>query len=135
MKQARVLVAVVMALVALASVGPSVSYGQAGGGDRMKQLRERFKERLPEMQKLRASGKVGETSTGTAEAVSGGLDKEAQKTLDAENADRAELYQIVARQQGTTAEKVARIDGIRRIKELRKGEYFKDDGGTWQQKK
>jgi uncharacterized protein YdbL (DUF1318 family) len=134
MKHTRTLTTLILALVTLAAMTPAPTYAQAGGG-RMAELRQRFKDRLPEMQKLRASGKVGETSTGTAEAVSGGLDSTAQKTLDAENTDRAELYAIIARQQGTTPDKVARIDGQRRIKELRPGEYYKDDQGKWNQKK
>ena len=136
MKQGRVMVVVLWVLaVAVVQISGATAFGQASDARaRMGELRDRFKDRLPAMQKLRAAGKVGETSVGTVEAVKGRLEKDEQKLMDAENADRAELYQIIARQQGTTAAKVARIDGTRRIKELPRGEYYKDEDGNWKQK-
>jgi uncharacterized protein YdbL (DUF1318 family) len=130
MKHARIIIATMLSLVFVASVAPT----PAMAADRKSELQQKFKERYPELQRLRTAGKVGETSVGTVEAVSGGLDASGQKAVDAENADRGELYQLLAKELGTTAEKVAHINGARRIKEMRAGEYYKDDDGNWNKK-
>jgi uncharacterized protein YdbL (DUF1318 family) len=133
MRHARITIVTVLALVLAAWAAP-VPTARAAANDRKAQLQERFKDRYADLQKLLSAGKVGETPAGTVEAVGGGLDQAARKTVDAENADRAELYQILAKEIGTTAEKVAHINGARRIKELRSGQYYKDDEGRWQKK-
>jgi uncharacterized protein YdbL (DUF1318 family) len=134
MRDARITIVTALALVLAAWAAPVPNAHAAPANDRKAQLQERFKDRYADLQKLLSAGKVGETPSGTIEPVSGGLDKAAQKTVDAENADRAELYQILAKDIGTTAEKVGRINGARRIKELRSGQYYKDDEGRWQKK-
>jgi uncharacterized protein YdbL (DUF1318 family) len=133
MTHARIAIATILSLLLAAYVAPPQA-AQAAADDGKAQLQERFKDRYPELQKLRAAGKVGETSAGTVEPVTGQLDAAAQKVVSAENADRSDLYQILAKELGTTAEKVARINGARRIKELRPGEYYKDDDGKWRKK-
>lgn len=131
MKHARIAIATTLSLLLAAYVAPPQA---AHAADSKAQLQERFKDRYPDLQKLRSAGKIGETSAGTVEAVAGSLDAAARKVVDAENADRADLYQILAKELGTTADKVGRINGARRIKELRPGEYYKDDDGKWRKK-
>lgn len=132
MNPTRILLAMVLSLLVAACVAPQAA--RAADADPKSQLQQRFKERYPDLQKLRSSGKVGETSDGAVEAVNARLEKADQKLVDAENADRDELYKILAKELGTTAEKVAKINGARRIKELRDGEYYKDDKGQWHKK-
>ena len=126
MKHSRIIFATLLALTFAASQ-------PAMAADRKAELRDRFKQRFPQVAALKSSGKIGETSTGTIEAVQGDLDAKQQKLLSEENTDRSELYQIFAKDNGTTPEKVATIEGQRRIKELHPGEYYKDDKG-WHKK-
>ena len=130
MKYARPIIAAILTLTFAAAVAPR----PALAADRKAELQQRFKERYPDLQRLRTAGKVGETAVGTVEAVNGGLEKASQKTVDAENADRSELYKLLAGENGTTPDQVARINGTRRIKELHSGEYFKTDDGKWHKK-
>src|SRR4051812_9234515 len=75
--------------------------------DRMADLQQSFKQRLPEIKKLKSAGKVGETFQGNVEAVSAKLDEADQKLIASENADRKELYELIAKQTNATPQVVA----------------------------
>jgi uncharacterized protein YdbL (DUF1318 family) len=71
--------------------------------DRSDELRERFKNRLPQLREAKGSGTIGETAGGYVEAVEGkSLDEKLKKAVDEENADRRELYKIIAEKEKTT---------------------------------
>ena len=98
-------------------------------------LQARFKERLPQIGALKRDGKAGETFDGMLEAVKGvTLDKDQTKLADDENADRKEIYKLIAAEEGTTAEKVAERNALRHYKNGKKGDWFKLKDGQWKQK-
>ena len=66
-------------------------------------------------------------------AVKGALEASAQKLIDAENADRKELYQVIAAEEKTTADKVAERNAQRNYVKAQKGYYFKMKSGEWKQ--
>ncbi len=95
-------------------------------------VKERMKERLPVIDDLKSRGIVGENNKGFLEFVGGNREK--PEVVQAENADRAIVYQAIAKQQGVSPELV----GQQRAKQLRElakpGEWLQNEQGNWYQK-
>ena len=104
--------------------------------DRGDELRQRFKNRYPQVKAAKQAGKIGETSAGLLEGVPGkSLDDATRKLADEENADRQELYKLIADREKTTAQKVAERNAARNFEKAGAGEYLKGADGKWTQKK
>ena len=124
-------VALMGALLSALVLSPTVARA-----DRADDLRQRFKNRFPQVKAAKQAGKIGETSAGVLEAVPGkSLDDATRKLADEENADRQELYKIIAEREKTTAEKVAERNAARNFEKATAGEYLKGADGKWTQKK
>lgn len=108
----------------------------AGRADRADDLQARFRERFAAVRQHKDAGRIGETSTGLLDAVrSESLDDAAlRKLVDSENADRRELYELIAKKESTTADVVARTNAARNFKRAKAGDYLKGDDGQWRQK-
>lgn len=123
-------------LTALASLALVAALAPASYADRKDDLKERFRQRLARLDGLKQAGDVGETFEGYVAAVK---DKELERRdrtlVDEENADRRELYDIIAKEQGTTAAAVASLNGERNLRKLKKGEWYKFRDRGWGQKK
>jgi uncharacterized protein YdbL (DUF1318 family) len=96
-----------------------------------------MKDRYPALTKAKAEGQIGETAEGLVEIVS---EKDAKnqiikKLADDENADRKQLYAIIAGDTKTTAETVGKQNALRIFEKAESGEYFKGADGKWKQKK
>lgn len=100
--------------------------GQAAG------LKERMLARLPAINALKAQGLVGEDNKGYLAFVTASREKE--DVVTAENSDRRQVYDAIAKQQATSVDLV----GSRRagqIAELAKpGEWLQNGDGTWYRK-
>lgn len=99
---------------------------------KMQQLRERFKERYPQVQALKQAGTIGETDEGYLAFVKE-KDSKAEKIVDAENADRKALYAQIAQQENTTPELVAVRNAKRNFEKAQPGEYLRENG-KWKKK-
>lgn len=105
-------------------------------GQSKAELKQQFKERLKDVNRLKAEGLVGETWEGWLAPVKGAdLNKKQQKILDEENDDRRILYRIFAEEERTTPDLVAERNAVRNRKNLRPGEWFLTKDGDWEQKK
>lgn len=94
----------------------------------------RVKERLPQIDALKAQGSIGETNRGYLEArVS--LTSAQQQLVSAENADRRELYVLVARRTGQSADEVGQQRALRIAELTRPGLWLQDADGQWYRKK
>jgi uncharacterized protein YdbL (DUF1318 family) len=98
------------------------------------ELQKRFKDRYPQLKSLKQSGTIGETSEGLVDFVKD-KDAKASKLVDAENADRHELYELVAKETNVTPDDVAARNAKRNHDKLQPGEYYRGDDGKWTQKK
>lgn len=58
-----------------------------------------------------------------------------RELVDEENADRRELYKLIAEKEKTTPEKVAERNAARNFQKARSGEYLKTRPGEWKKKK
>jgi uncharacterized protein YdbL (DUF1318 family) len=99
---------------------------------RKAELQEKFKKRYPEIRAAKQAGTIGETSDGYLDFVTAG-DKKLQKLVEEENADRKELYGLIAAETSITTEAVAQRAAKRNFEHARAGEYLKDDG-KWTKK-
>jgi uncharacterized protein YdbL (DUF1318 family) len=97
--------------------------------DSKAELQKRFKQRDGEIRKLKGSGKIGETSEGYLDFVEGG----SSDVVEAENADRRTLYDLIAKEEGISAVKVAERNAKRNFERAAKGEFLKE-GGKWTKK-
>jgi len=97
-------------------------------------LKESFKSRHGKLVALKASGRIGETHLGFIEGVNSGTLSGAHKKLVAEeNADRNELYGILAAEEETTPDVVANRNAIRNFGRAKSGEFLKTKEG-WRKK-
>lgn len=96
------------------------------------ELQDRMKERLPAIVALKTKGVIGENYQGYLEFV--GQNREGKEIVAAENADRKALYTAVAQKTGASVEQVGQRAALKWKQNLGKGEYFKNEDGTWIQK-
>jgi uncharacterized protein YdbL (DUF1318 family) len=106
------------------------------------ELKEKFKKRLPEINKLKDSGEIGETWEGYLEAVDKSFedDKDLRKLVDDENSDRRKLYKLISEETAEgdkklSPEQVGRRNAIRNLKRARGDDYLKIKEGRWIQKR
>jgi uncharacterized protein YdbL (DUF1318 family) len=104
-----------------------------GADKRLEDLHEKFRGRYPQIRELKQAGTVGETADGYLDFVKG-KKGDAAKLVSEENADRKELYKIIAEKESTTPELVGQRAAKRNFEKAEKGEYLKSADGKWTQK-
>ena len=97
------------------------------------ELKKRFKERIERLNELKADGTVGETLEGLIEAIDA-TETDVKEFIAAENTDRKAVYRILAKQESTSPEKVARLNARRNYEKATKGTYLQQPGGEWVKK-
>jgi uncharacterized protein YdbL (DUF1318 family) len=98
-----------------------------------KAIKQRMIKRLPEIKALKDQGIVGENNKGYLEFV--GSQKTKAAVVEAENNDRKQVYQAIAKQQGTTVEVVGQHRAAQIANKARPKEWLQDANGRWYQKK
>lgn len=102
----------------------------AGAGE----LRQRMKDRLPAIDRLKVQQAIGEANTGYLQTMKAGV-AEADQLVSAENADRREVYAAIASQTGTSAEAVGQARAKQIAANSHAGVYVQDQSGKWSVKK
>jgi uncharacterized protein len=102
---------------------------QAGAANGIK---ERMAARLPEIAVLKGKGVIGEDNLGYLQFV--GAAKEKAELVQAENDDRRQVYQAIAKQQGTTVELVGRRRAQQIVEVALPGHWLQDANGSWYKK-
>lgn len=115
LKQRRVLLQLLGALALVALFGGPLSPGPALAQD---------------LDALRASGQVGERFDGYAQARDGSLGGFVQQV----NAQRKQIYQQRAAEQGVSADQVGRVYAKEIMAKAPKGTYFLNESNQWVQK-
>jgi uncharacterized protein YdbL (DUF1318 family) len=108
-------------------------YPVADSGSRKDQLIQQMSARHPQISTMLDSQLVGEQHNGYL-AARGSLSAQQQALMDAENADRAELYKIEAAEKGTSVDQVALAYYMARLEHVNKGnwvERYDKATGTW----
>lgn len=96
-------------------------------------IKQRMAARLPVISELKEKQTVGENNKGYLEFLPG-KSKDKKDVVEAENADRKKIYEVLAARTGTTAEVV----GKRRAEQIREqsdpGIMIQDVDGNWREK-
>lgn len=109
---------------------PAILLGQSSA---VADATERMKERLSDVDALKASGKFGEDNMGYL-AGRAALSSEEEELLNAENRDRRLVYQHVARSSRQSVEEVGRQRAARIAELAREGVWLQNRRGEWYQK-
>lgn len=132
MKQSLSFVRLLIAILIILIVA-----SMALAGDNKDDIKTRAKKRYSQLKKLKKAKLIGETHLGTVKPVTekAAKDELVKKIVAAENADRQELYAIIAKEMKTTAKAVAKNNAHRIFKKAGMEEYFKGKDGKWRKKK
>lgn len=103
-------------------------------------IKERMKQRLPQVVKWKKSGQVGETYDGYLALVDPAkIDAKTLPQMELliaqENRDRQAVYQAIAKSQQTTVALVGQRRALQIADDAPKGEWFRDAKGGWSAKK
>ena len=96
-------------------------------------IKQRMIARLPIIKSLKDQGLVGENNMGYLEFI--GKKKEKADVVEAENKDRRQVYEAIAKQQSTTVELVGKHRAVQIAEKAMPGEWLQDANGKWYQKK
>jgi hypothetical protein len=96
-------------------------------------IKDRMKDRLPEIEALKDKGIIGETNRGYLQFR--GSTQEKEDIVNAENADRQKVYDAIAKQQGVTIEVVEQRRALQSAQLAKPGHWLQDEAGKWYQKK
>lgn len=114
-----------MIIVSIILLFTTVAYSQG--------IKERMKERLPNIVELKNKSIVGENNLGYLEFV--GDKKEKEEVVKAENKDRGKVYEAISRKQKTTANMVGKRRAQQIAEKSNPGNWLKGENGKWYQKK
>ena len=92
-----------------------------------------MKARLSAINALKAKGVVVENNKGFLEFRED--KKEKDDVVDAENADRSKIYELIAKKQGTTPGLVGKRRALKIAKIAKPGEWIQAADGNWYKKK
>jgi len=96
-------------------------------------LQRRMRERLPQLDALKEKGVVGENNRGFVEVREGG-DASASGLVSEENRDREAVYELIAKQTGSTAENVGKARAKDIAARSKSGVWVQDESGRWTKK-
>jgi len=96
------------------------------------EIKERMIARLPVIKALKDKGIVGENNQGYLEFI--GKKKEKEDVIAAENSDRKQVYEAIAKQQSTTVEVVGKHRAVQIAEKSQPGEWLQDANGKWYRK-
>jgi hypothetical protein len=92
-------------------------------------IKQRMKQRLPQILDLKNKGIVGETNTGYLGFVT--TRKEKQDVVAAENEDRKAIYTQIAKQQNVSTQFVQKRRAASLFADATKGHYYQNEAGAW----
>ncbi len=110
----------------------SVVLVQTSLAGNIRQIKQRMKQRLPIIVKMKRQGIIGENSSGYLEFVTGR--KTNENIVAEENKDRKTVYSMIAAQQGVSIRKVESLRALQIIRKAHKGDFLKGKNGTWYRK-
>jgi len=103
-------------------------------------IKERMKQRLPQIVDLKNKGIIGETNTGYLGFVSAkkenqdAMAAENQDVVAAENQDRKAIYTQIAKQQNVSIQFVQKRRAASLFSNGIKGHYYQNEAGAWVKK-
>jgi uncharacterized protein YdbL (DUF1318 family) len=100
------------------------------------ELKERFLQRKPQLEKMKDQGWIGEDNLGfLAFRSTAGQNEENIKVVNAENRDRKTVYAEIAVKLNTLVEAVGKRRAVQIAARAAVGHWLQDADGNWYQKK
>jgi hypothetical protein len=96
-------------------------------------IQRRLSQRLPAIDAIKLSGRVGENRNGYLEAR-GELTKNEEKLVDEENGDRRKIFAIVSIKTNTATTTVGATRARQIVERSRRGIWLQNESGEWFQK-
>ena len=118
----------IIAILPVFILGLLITDGHASAAE----IKQRMIDRLPVIKALKDKGIVGENNQGYLEFI--GKKKEKEDVVAAENSDRKQVYEAIAKQQSTTVEVVGKHRAVQIADKAQPGEWLQDANGKWYQK-
>ncbi len=100
----------------------------AGGNS----IKERMRQRLPVIMNMKNQGLIGENNRGFLEYRSS--NRPNQQIINGENADRRQVYQMIAEKTGSTVEVVGKQRAAQIANRAPKGHWLQAPDGKWYRK-
>lgn len=119
-----------LALLALASV---LSVPAALRAQDLGAIRARMEQRLSEVNAVKNKGVAGENNRGYLEARGAPAPAD-QQVIQAENADRRQVYAAIAAETGSSADEVGRQRAVQLAGLARPGHWVQGADGSWKRK-
>ncbi len=114
----------IVVIIAFFSTAVGMSWAQG--------IKERMRSRLPAISEMKGKGLVGENNRGYLQVLPG---KSAPaQIVQAENADRREIYQAIANREDTSLEVVEKHRARQNAAKAKAGHWFQNAGGQWVQR-
>ena len=95
-------------------------------------IKNRMIQRLPVINKLKSQGLVGENKAGLLEYRTGSRPN--QNVVNAENADRRQVYAAIAKKQNVPAARVGARRALQIAGRAKPGTWLQKQDGTWYKK-
>lgn len=118
--------ATIALIVATMVVTPSVH------AQNLNQIKVNMEKRLPQIDKLKEQGALGENNQGYLEVRE--AKDNAAAIASVENTDRKTVYEAIAKQQKTTAEAVGKARARQIAQSSKPGVWIQDEKGGWKKK-
>ncbi|MBA3014939.1 MAG: YdbL family protein [Proteobacteria bacterium] len=94
-------------------------------------IKDRMLARVPVLNTLKATGVIGENNKGYLELIGNKNANTAE--MNAENADRRQVYEAIAKQQGTSADLVGKRRALQIADSAALGTWLQAVDGSWRQ--
>ncbi|RLE23053.1 MAG: DUF1318 domain-containing protein [Acidobacteria bacterium] len=95
-------------------------------------IKERMRQRLPVINQMKNQGLIGENNRGFLEYRSNKHSN--QQMINEENADRLQVYKMIAQKTGSTAEIVGKQRAAQIAQRAPKGHWLQAPDGKWYRK-
>ena len=101
-------------------------------------IKKNMAERKPKIEVLKKAGSVGENKAGYLEAMTKEtagkevkLSDDEKKLVEDENKDRKAVYNAIAKQEGSTVDKVGELRAKQIRSKANEGDYIQGEDGKW----
>lgn len=98
------------------------------------ELKTSFDSRSAQLAAAKATGSIGECTDGTVALVGDIVDANLGAAIEAENADRKRLYQLLASETNASAAQIGERNAMRNYQNAKAGEWLRTRDGIWKKK-
>jgi len=122
---------ILLALCAVAGITPAFAADNAVA---KAELKSSFDSRSTQLSAAKVTGSIGECTDGTVALVGDVVDANLSSLIEAENADRKKLYQLLASETNATAAQIGERNAMRNYQNAKVGEWLRTRDGIWKKK-